>query len=69
MGNIIIWKDGMKNKRLPEYAQPCIVMRINNPPVYDTDIHEFLNIVLGFITDGDFLTFSYDSKRFKILKT
>lgn len=77
-GDIVVWKDGLKNKNYPEYGQPAIVLRrLDNPivnPVEDsgsTYFNEPLDIVLGLISrdeDDAFLVFYYDSRRFKLLK-
>jgi len=68
-GNIIIWKEGLKNKRLPNYDQPAIVLKRIDPPNINKDdsFSEELDIQIGFITDDDeFLVFNYDSSRFQL---
>ena len=69
-GDIIVWKDGMKNKRLPEYGQPAIVIKKLDPPIKEEDDPTFmeeLDITIGFMSEDDeFFVFNYDSKRFKI---
>ena len=68
VGDIVIWKDGLKNKRVPNYGQPSIVLSLIDPPLIDKDDvtdSESYNVQLGFIVDGDeFLTFNYPSQRF-----
>jgi len=66
-GDIVVWKPGLKNKRLPDINQPAIVVKIIDPPTINKEdsYYENFDIVLGFVTEDDeFLTFSYDSKRF-----
>lgn len=76
-GDIVVWKDGLKNKNYPEYGQPAIVLeRLDTPIVNSIDdtgstyFNERLDIALGLISrdeDGAFLVFYYDSRRFKLL--
>jgi hypothetical protein len=68
-GNIVIWKEGLKNKRLPNYEQPSIILRSMEPPEVDESDpnSEILDIELGFITEDDeFLVFKYDGSRFEL---
>jgi hypothetical protein len=67
IGDIVVWKEGLKNKRVPLYKQPCIVVAKNNPPLIEEDAtySESLDIKIGHVSDQDeFLVFNYDSKRF-----
>lgn len=76
-GDIVVWKDGLKNKNYPEYGQPAIVLeRLDAPIVNSVDdtgstyFNERLDVVLGLISrdeDDAFLVFYYDSRRFKLL--
>jgi hypothetical protein len=75
-GHIVQWKPGMKNKRIPEYGEPAIVMEVLNPPLLDADpehsgsnyFREPLSLVLGIHdSDGDFMLFHYDGRRFESL--
>ena len=74
-GQIVQWKSGMKNRLIPAYGEPAIVMEVLNPPVFDTNkeldgtslYREPLYLVLGIQdVDGDFLTFHYDGRRFEV---
>ena len=74
-GQIVQWKSGMKNRSKPAYAEPVIVMDVLNPPVFDNRkelagsnlFREPLTLVLGMHdTDGDFLLFHYDGRRFEV---
>lgn len=74
-GQIVQWKPGMKNRLIPVYGEPAIVMEVLNPPVFDPNkdldgtslYREPLNLVLGIQeADGDFLTFHYDARRFEV---
>ena len=75
VGHIVQWKAGMKNKRIPEYGEPTIVMEVIDPPILASEaalggtnlFREPLSLVLGFHDiDGDFVSFHYDGRRFEI---
>lgn len=71
IGDCVKWKEGLKNKTIPEYGQPCIVMDIVNPPLFDKEsssgspyFNEELDIKVGIVDeDDDFMIFYLDSKR------
>jgi hypothetical protein len=73
VGQIVKWKENLKNRKLPHKNQPAIVIAILYQPVISTDKEagtpyflETLDIILGIIVgDGTFLTFYYDSRRFE----
>jgi len=73
VGQIVKWKENLKNRKLPHKNQPAIVIAILYQPVISTDddfsspyFLETLDIILGIIVgDGTFLTFYYDSRRFE----
>jgi uncharacterized protein YkvS len=73
VGDIVIWKDGLKNRNIPEYDSPGIVMRLLEPAVVDDTREpsspyygEPLDISVGFISvDNEFIIFAQDSRRFR----
>ncbi len=73
VGQIVKWKENLKNRKLPHKNQPAIVIAILDKPVISTDEEagstyflETLDIILGVIVEnGTFLTFYYDSRRFE----
>ncbi|WP_066375240.1 hypothetical protein [Anabaena sp. CA = ATCC 33047] len=73
VGQIVKWKENLKNRRLPHKNQPAVVIAILDDPVISTEDEsgspyflETLDIILGIIVDdGTFLTFYYDSRRFE----
>ncbi|MEW6496686.1 MAG: hypothetical protein AB1589_29810 [Cyanobacteriota bacterium] len=73
VGQIVKWKENLKNRKLPHKNQPAIVIGILDEPVISTDDEsgspyflETLDIILGIVVDdGTFLTFYYDSRRFE----
>jgi hypothetical protein len=71
-GLLVRWKDGLKNKAVPEYNQPAIVWEVLQQPVFDNAktlgagsrfFNEPLDIVLGVMDDDTFILFHYDSRR------
>lgn len=76
LGDIVVWKERMKNKNFPLHGQPAIVIEVLDEPVYDRTaqigshiFNEPHDLLLGLIMDnGDFLTFHYDKRRFKKLE-
>ncbi|MDK9723513.1 MAG: hypothetical protein OEL88_01400 [Sterolibacteriaceae bacterium MAG5] len=71
-GSLIQWKPGLRNKKKPQYNEPCIVIRVLGEPIYGkTDesgsayFREPLDLIAGFIDDDDdFVVFHFDSRRF-----
>lgn len=75
-GQIVQWKPGLKNRRLPDYGEPVIIMEVLNPAVYDTSkeiagsnlYREPLTLVLGLNdADGDFVFYHFDGRRFEVI--
>lgn len=72
-GDLVQWKTGLKNKRLPEADQLAVVVEMLPVPVTDEDkgssgsyFLEPLDMKLGMVDeDGDFVIFHYDSRRFR----
>ncbi len=76
-GDLVTWKPGLKNRRVPHSGQPAVVLEVLKEPVFDSEkdsgspyFREPLDVVLGlFVEDGphrgDFLNWHFDSRRFK----
>ena len=76
-GQFVRWKKGMKNKQLPAYGEPVIVVEVLTMAVFDKKwggesdnplFREPLDLILGFFAknDEEFLLFHYDSRRFEL---
>ena len=72
VGDLIKWKSQLKNKKLPEYNEPAIILEILDEPIYDTKaeigstyFNEKFDIKVGVFRDNSFLTFYFDSNRFE----
>jgi len=72
-GDLVVWKEGLKNKARPAFAEPAIVMQVLEQPLKDLEksagtpyFNEPLDLVLGILdSDGDFVVFHYDKRRFQ----
>lgn len=69
-GDLVQWKEGMKNRRNPEYGQPVVLVEIlsgkrsevtdSGTPYYN----EPLDAAIGIVdNDGDFLIYHMNLKR------
>jgi hypothetical protein len=73
VGQLVKWKENLKNRKLPYKNQPAIVVAILDEPVISNEQEsgspyflEPLDIILGIIVDDNtFMTFYYDSRRFE----
>lgn len=76
VGDIVVWKEGLKNRKSPLYGQPAIVMEMLDECEYaereetgSIYFMEPLNVRLGFIDDdGDFVSYLFDARKFKKAK-
>ena len=72
-GDLVEWKDGLKNRKKPLYGQPAIVIEVLDEFIYDNNVDsgspyykEELKLVLGILdNDNDLQRFYYELKRFK----
>jgi hypothetical protein len=76
-GDRVCWKPGLRNRRLPAYGTPAVVLEVLDPPITDgetesgsTYFREPLSLVLGLFWDrepgrGDFVIFHFDGRRFE----
>ncbi len=72
-GMLAVWKPGLKNKRLPAYGQPAVVMEVMKEPVLDHTeeagspyFREPIGLLLGVLMEGtDFWVWHFDARRFQ----
>lgn len=72
-GDLVRWKPGLKDRKLPLADEPAIVVKRLEQPVFDATVgagSPYFNIpydmVLGvFDADGDFMTYHFCSERFE----
>lgn len=72
-GQLVKWKKGLKNKRVPKEDEPAIVMEVFDNPILDLEngagspyFREPLDLVLGILDpDGDFIFGYFDKRRFE----
>jgi len=74
VGDLIKWKDDLKNKRSPDYGEVAIVTEIFEAVLDHTEdsagsayFREPLDLKAGFVDDdGDFVELHFDSRRFQL---
>lgn len=67
------WKPGMKNRKVPAYGEPAIVLAVLPEPLIDDSFEsgsvyfrEQLDLILGFHDeDEEFVALHYDARRFE----
>lgn len=72
-GQFVAWKAGLKNRKFPEYGEPCIVTAVLPAPLFDPSeasaaspyFHEPLGLVIGVFHEDDFVEFRIDGRRFE----
>lgn len=76
-GDLVTWKPGLRNKRIPRHGRPAVVIEVLPDPVFDHErdagdpyFRDPLDIVLGVFIEqgrhrGDFITWHFDSRRFQ----
>jgi len=72
VGDIVTWKEGLRNKKHPEPGTVALVVKVFDEPLADSGagagspyFNEPLGMVIGIIDDdGDFLCFHSDPRRF-----
>lgn len=76
-GDLVRWKPGLQNRRLPGYDTPAVVLEVLDTPIHDGEqesgsayFREPLDLVLGMFWDrgkarGDFVSYYLDSRRFE----
>ncbi len=73
-GDAIVWKEGLKNRRLPEYGAPIIVVEVIDPPILDdekstasTYFREPLTIRAAALDEDDeMMMWHFDGSRFEL---
>ena len=74
VGQLVKWKENLKNRELPYKNQPAIVIAVLDEPIVTNEdasgspyFRETLDIILGILVNQEtFLTFYYDSRRFEV---
>ena len=78
-GQLVRWKAGLRNRVMPAYNEPAVVREVLTVPVFDACdaarcagspyFGESLTLVVGVVdSDGDFVEFRYDGRRFEPLE-
>ncbi len=77
LGDIVKWKPYLKNRTIPDYEEPMIVLEILENPIFDKEegpnssyYNEPLDIILGIIDEEDeFISLHFDSRKIQPFKT
>lgn len=71
-GQLIEWKEGLKNKKV---TSPVIVTEVLNNPIYSNEkdtgsiyFNEPLDLKIGALDGGDYIELYVDSRRFQPIK-
>lgn len=70
-GDFVVWKKGLKNRTIPEYGEPAIVLEVLDEPIFDENetgsmyFREPLDLILGVIAKGEMISFYYDKRKFE----
>ncbi len=69
-GDVVKWKPALKNKRLPDYDVPMVVVETIDPPIRDANenagsqyFREYLNVVVGFLDEDELVLVHMDGRR------
>lgn len=73
-GDLVVWKQGLKNRAKPALKEPAIVVEVLETPLRDDTkesgssyFNEPLDLALGLLDeDNDFTVFYYDRRRFEL---
>ncbi len=73
VGDIVKWKPGFKDRKLPLEGEPAIVIEILDQPIFDSQndagshyFREPYDLRLGALhSDGTFVAYHYNSSRFE----
>lgn len=72
-GDEVVWKAGLRNRRIPEYGERALVAELRDTPLYEQGADcgtsffgEPLDFVLAHLdSDGDLIHHHVDSRRFE----
>lgn len=74
-GDVVRWKNKLKNRKLPDYNEPGIIIEVlkepiinSNEPFGSTYFYEKYDIKVGVLREDSMLTFLFDSSRFELYK-
>ena len=74
-GQIVVWKENMRNRKKPEYGQPAIVVDVLKVPLKDLSnpgaayFNEPLDLVIGLFDEyGDWIVLHVDARCFVLLE-
>ncbi len=74
VGDLLQWKEGLKNKRIPDYDELVVAVEILAEPLFDATersdsqyFREPLDMQIGFLDDDqEVVMYFVDSRRFRL---
>lgn len=74
VGDVVEWKKGLKNVKIPDYGEDAVVMEAFDTPILNPEpsagssyFRESLDVKLAVRDcDGELIFFHFDSRRFKL---
>lgn len=74
-GDLVRWKEGLRNRRFPDYGTPTLVAEVKPEPIFENlddsgapNFGEPLDLVLvNLDSDGDLVHYHFDSRRFELV--
>lgn len=69
-GDLVVWKDGMSNRKYPKYGEPIMVLETFPAARKDNDGTQYggepsdVRCLVKKDEDGDMIAFAFDSHRF-----
>ena len=74
-GDVVQWKEGLKNRKWPEYGEKVLVSEVKQNPLFETmdesgspSFGEPLDLVLARLdSDGELFHYHVDSRRFELV--
>ncbi|EAA8759597.1 hypothetical protein LB105_003640 [Salmonella enterica] len=70
-GDIVTWKDGMKNRRFPDYDERGVISEVLDTPIPcpdDTGSQYYMepqDVKVVVFRDGEFCEYMFDSRRLR----
>ena len=73
VGDLVRWKPGLRNRNIPVYGAPCVVMEVLDPPLIEeglnagsTYFREPITLKLAIVDeDEELVFFHFDGNRFE----
>lgn len=76
IGDLVQWKQGLKNRRFPAFGEPAVITQVLDKPIYDPSeadacspfFREPLTIVIAVLHDGNLREHHADGRRYELFQ-